>query len=154
MGKVWQLPSSGSPCQEQHLTLCLDAWLLSYDTLGYCTVGCGILLWLVQGCGSDQISMSILSPLFCVTILCANQGASHGHHAHLLATPGGVLWIIFLCYRKRKIPFINFELFPYICYFILVLHQIGQVHILICVLLFCIYRLSASICRSIFKVYT
>lgn len=40
MGKFWQLPSSGSPCQEQHLTLRLDAWLLSFDPLGYLTVGC------------------------------------------------------------------------------------------------------------------
>jgi len=87
----------------------------------------------------------MLSPLFCVATLCANQADSHWHHARLLPTPGGVLSIILLSYKKGKMLFINFKLFPCIYYFILGLHQVGQVHALICALLFCIYSLSASV---------
>jgi len=112
-----------------------------------------LLLWLVQGCGSDKISMSILLPLFCVIIFCANQAASHSHQARLLATPGGILWIIYLHYKKGKMTFMHLKLFPYICYFIVVLHQIVKGHRLICIP-FCIYSLSASVHNSIAKVYT
>lgn len=49
--------------------------------------------------------------------------------------------------------FMHLKLFPYICYFIAVLHQIVKGHRLICIP-FCIYSLSASVHNSIAKVYT
>lgn len=152
MGKVWQLPSSGS--QKQHLALCLVAWLLSFDPLSYLTVGCEIVflssarLWLWL-----DFHVHIINTVLW-RVFCANQAASHNHHERLLATPGGVLWMIYLHYRKEMMTFKHFKLFPYICYFILVLHWIGKVHILICILLFCSYSLSASVCRSVSEMYT
>lgn len=49
--------------------------------------------------------------------------------------------------------FMHLKLFPYICYFIVVLHQIVKGHRLICIP-FRIYSLSASVHNSIAKVYT
>lgn len=71
--------------------------------------------------------------LLCVRIF-ANRATSQRHQA----TPGAALGIISLCSSKGEMPFINFNFFPYICYSILVLHQIDR-----CI--FCFVFCSASI---------